>query len=583
MHSDQPLQIDAIRHMCLESAAHSTPHSRMTTRRNGRSEKPLFGIEEGRQTVRARRSAGVGLLIAAAVVASACSSPDDTSGEATAGGVLRFGASIVDCADPLQRPNNPGSYQLRALVDSLLAQDQETGEYVPWLARDYSVNAEATEYTFTVRNDVTFSDGSQLDAQVVAENFDSIVNVLGANAGIAIGYLNGYAGSEAVDDETALVRFEQPNVAFLQGVASGYLGLVSSATTALAPEERCAQGVVGSGAFVLEEYRPTETLRYGKREDYAWPHPHAVNRGPAYLDGIEIVHIQDSSLWADSLLSGQVDAYTVVLPQDVDRIRAAGGEIHSVTNAGYGVAIIPNVEQGPFAEQEVRTAFQIGFDRATAIDGVIGDWFHPGTSPLSWTSVGYVDVSPFLAYDPERARGLLEGVGWVEGPDGVRERDGERLVVDVTWENDWNATTSVLAIIKEQLKDVGIELEINLLPSGQAGSVYESGQHDSRWVSGYAPEPDTLRAVLSIEAGNWNRRTERAPIDDLLSRQVQLVEPEERNAVVAEIQHALIEEGLLIPVYDWAQSIAVSSKVSGVQLAPLATPGPIYSDISLAP
>ncbi|GAA3513085.1 ABC transporter substrate-binding protein [Aeromicrobium panaciterrae] len=515
-----------------------------------------------------------------AALLTACGSGSDGAA-AQAGGTLKFGGTVPDCADPHQRGNNPNSYALKPLADSLLAQNLKTGEYLPWLATKYEVSADAKDFTFTLRDDVTFSDGEKLDAQAVADNFDGIKK-LGAAASLAIGYLNDYQRSEVVSPDKVVVHFSKPNIAFLQGTATGNLAIVAPKTSAQTAEERCAKGAIGSGPFVVTKYVPSETLTYKKRKDYAWGNPLAKNQGAAHLDGLEIVNIKDTAVLAGSLLSGQIDAYSVVLPQDASRIEGAGGKVLTTTNAGYPVALVPNVKGTVFSDPAVRQAVQIGFDRKAAIDGVIGDWFHASESALSTSTVGFKSQGDALSYQPDKARTLLDDAGWKVGAGGIREKDGKKLSFDVTWDSDWNATSSVLAIVKEQLKEIGVELTINLLPTGQAASVYDSGKFSARWVNGYTPEPDTLRAILSIDANNWLERAGREKLDDLLSDQLQAVDVTKRNGILAEIQKTVIDEGYLIPIYDWAQSFAVSSKVQGAKLAYLSGPGPLYADISLS-
>jgi peptide/nickel transport system substrate-binding protein len=509
-------------------------------------------------------------------------SQDTTTEKAQRGGVLRFGDTVVDCADPHQRGNNPSSYQLKPVTDSLLAQDPKTGEFLPWLATEHTDNEDATKFTFTLREGVTYSDATPLTGQAVADSLDAIVDTLGAAAPLPTGYLNDYDGAKALGPNQVEVSFSKPNIAFLQGAATTNLGIVSEATSKLSAEERCEKGVVGTGPFVITKYTPAQSLVYERRAGYKWANPLAKNQGEAYLDGLEIVRIKDTSVLAGSLLSNQLDAYSVVLPQDAARIKAAGGQVFSTTNAGYPVSILPNLKDTIFSDTAVRQALQVGFDRQQVIQGVIGEWFHPSTSALSSATVGYADQGAALAYDPEKAKSLLEAAGWKAGPDGIRVKDGKKLKFDVTWEGDWNATSSVLAAVKEQLKEVGFDLEINLVPAGQSASIFAKGGHDARWVNGYTPEPDTLRAVLSADAGNWQLREDHEPIDDLLDKQVQQSNPTERNATLAEIQKTLIEDGYLIPIYDWAQSFAVSSKVHGAQLLYLSGPGPLYSDIWLS-
>ena len=93
------------------------------------------------------------------------------------GGTLTLGLST----DPISiQPRGGGAgndqlYVARQLFDSLLEQDPATGKLIPWLAESYEVSPDATTFTFHLRDDVTFSDGTPLTAQVVKDNFDDIV------------------------------------------------------------------------------------------------------------------------------------------------------------------------------------------------------------------------------------------------------------------------------------------------------------------------------------------------------------------------------------------------------------------------
>src|SRR5882757_2701935 len=127
-----------------------------------------------------RRPLAAGLALVAALALAGCGSGGQPgvaapSGPPRPGGTLRVAVSSdAGCLDPQQVISNDTIWAARQLVDSLTDQDPNTGQVTPWLATSWQTNADATGYTFTLRPDVTFSDGSPLTAQVIKENFDKV-------------------------------------------------------------------------------------------------------------------------------------------------------------------------------------------------------------------------------------------------------------------------------------------------------------------------------------------------------------------------------------------------------------------------
>ena len=109
-------------------------------------------------------------------------------------------------------------------------QNPESLEIEPWVATEWTVNADATEYTFDLRDDVTFSDGTPLDAAAVAKNFDTY-GLGNKDLGLTISEaINNYASSEVVDADTVTFRFSAPAPGFLQATSTINSGLLSPAT-----------------------------------------------------------------------------------------------------------------------------------------------------------------------------------------------------------------------------------------------------------------------------------------------------------------------------------------------------------------
>src|SRR5690606_5472751 len=196
---------------------------------------------------------------------------------------------------------------------SLLSQDPETGELGPWLAESWTVSDDATAFTFTLREGVTFSDGTPLTSHVVLDTFDDVL-VQGAQANYAAEHLAGYLGGEAQDDRTFTVRFDTPSIPFLQALTEPILGPLAPATLAQ-PWDQRVLGVVGTGPFVLESWTKDTSVVLTRREGYAWGPPFA-DHGEAYLDRVTFQIIPEASVRTGAITSDQVDVIGGVPPQD---------------------------------------------------------------------------------------------------------------------------------------------------------------------------------------------------------------------------------------------------------------------------
>jgi len=192
----------------------------------------------------ARLAAVVTVAAAASLVLAACGGTDTTdpagsagaagaTGEPTAGGDLTIGTYLDPvCIDNQQIGTNASLSVTRQIVDSLTEQDPETGEILPWLATEWTTNADSSVFTFVLRDDVTFSDGTAFTAESVKTNLDAIV-ALGAKSPLAGPYLAGLTGVTVVDPTTVEIAFDRPNAQFLQATSNIALGMVSDATSAM--------------------------------------------------------------------------------------------------------------------------------------------------------------------------------------------------------------------------------------------------------------------------------------------------------------------------------------------------------------
>ncbi|WP_080792156.1 ABC transporter substrate-binding protein [Corynebacterium pacaense] len=509
--------------------------------------------------------------LATALTLAACSSStgDQAGGEGGGeqGGTLTFAlANDPLVFNPSATGNGNDTWNVtRQIYDSLVHLNADTGELEPWLATGWEINPNATEFTFTLRDDVTFSDGSALTADTVVANFEDIKAAGAASSSVAD--LRDYAGAEAVDEHTVVIRFSQPNAVFLTSAAGVPLAIVSEKSLEIPYAERASgDNVAGSGPFTLAGYTKDSQVSLKRREGYSWAPPSFENTGDAHFDTIEFKIVPESGNRTGGLSSGQIDVAGGISPNDIDSVEASDS-IVSRANPGTVFGIYFNYKQPEIQDEKVRQAVGLAVDATEIRDGALNDKFNVATSPLSSTTKDYADVSADIAkHDPDAARRLLDEAGWVEGPDGVRTRDGQRLEFRITYINNFGPNPDSIALLQEQLRAVGIgSTQISgTVPEFQSNLA--SGEYEVAWRNLSRVDGDVLRADFTDvgSASNWP-----IPDPDLeakLNAQVAIGDQSERTRALEEIQREIVSKSYFIPVHELTTVFGVSDDIEGIAL-----------------
>ncbi|MBF0723425.1 ABC transporter substrate-binding protein [Sanguibacter inulinus] len=534
----------------------STPTPRQTTSSHRATSSHLPALA-------AASVATAAALLLAGCASSGTAAPGTSAGggEPQSGGTLRFGLGYdPTCLDPQQAGGNDSLNIGRQLVDSLTDQDPETGEIVPWLATSWEVSPDAKTFTFTLRDDATFADGTPVDAAAVQANLDGIAE-LGAQATLGSSYLDGYAQTVVVDPQTARVEFSEPSAQFLQATSTMTLGLFSVASTTLSVEDRCAGEFVGSGPFTLTDWQPAQSATLERRDGYAWPSSIAGHEGEAYLDSIEYSVVAEPSVRTGSLQSGQLDAFMNVLPTDEEPLKATGQTVSARTNPGLAFALVPSSQSPVGEDEEVRLAISEAIDRQEVVDTVLTPSYRPATSTLSSATPGYTDLGDLLAFDPDGAKARLDAAGWEPGSDGIRSKGGERLQVDVVYVTNFAASEQILQLVQQQLVEVGVDLQLRQVTMAELPEVQRAGDYDFLWNNLTRADGDVLRTVYSAGARNLARVPSDDPVNIPLDAQAAEGDADARLALLADAQTQLLERGLSVPVLEFTTVVATSPTV----------------------
>ncbi|MFD6139522.1 ABC transporter substrate-binding protein [Promicromonospora sp. NPDC060271] len=530
----------------------------------------------GRRTGRTRRAvrAAVGVIAtvtATVILAAGCAAGGPApagggTGEPHDGGDIVF---LIDSLGDTWIPNNSSISSFQGHVwghvaDKLVYVDQE-GTVSPWIAESWEQNDDATEFTVRLKDGVTFSDGSPLDAAAVVQNLDTWAFGRPDEGISPVGlFPKTYDHAEAVDATTVKVHFDAPTLGFVPTL--GYHGsiLISPKTLDRPAEEQAdLSNDIGSGPFVVESWKEGDSVVLTKREDYDWG-PEAVGHtGPAYLDSITYKLVAESSTRAGAVQAGQADVAYNVPPQELASFKDQGFVVDVPRYLGFVNGYRLNTRVAPFDDVLVRQAFQHGIDRDEILSTVYTEDWSAAESLIQSNVPEATDHSAEFAYDPELAASLLDEAGWAEGPDGVRTKDGDRLELTL-YPNPYLATSKAVdELVAQQLGELGFDVDL------QAYDVVTYGERvsDNTSLSNYEVtrsfiDVGTVASILT-DADNgedWFGLGESDPrTNELRDAVAQATDLDERAKAVDELQAYLLQEAYFAPVTQIVQRIYVQN------------------------
>ncbi|PPF35716.1 MULTISPECIES: ABC transporter substrate-binding protein [unclassified Pseudoclavibacter] len=523
--------------------------------------------------LRRKLAAAIGVLASMSLLA-ACATSDAApgaagEGEPKNGGDITF---LIDSLGDSWIPNNSAisSYQGHVwghVTDKLVYVDGE-GNVSPWVAESWEQNDDATEYTLHLKDGVTFSDGTPVDAAAVVANLDIWAKGdpdRGINR-IGLFPAANYDGATAVDAATVEVKFSKPTLGFIPTL--GYHGsiLTSPAVIALPAEEQAdLSNFVGSGPFTVESWQEGQDVVLTKREDYTWGPEALEHTGPAFLDSITYQIVAEPSLRTSSVQAGQADVAYNTSPQELDALADEGLEVAVPRYLGFVNGYALNTQVAPFNETEVRQAFQHGIDRDEILSTVYTEDWEAAESFIQSNVPEATDHSDAFAFDPEESKKLLDAAGWTAGADGIRSKNGETLAVTL-YPNPYLATSqSVDELVAQQLKKIGFDVKIEAYDVVTYGErVLNSGvEIQATEITRSFIDVGTVAGILtSLNEGDedwFGVGTSDTKLNEYAEGISSSSDTEARAALADELQGYVLEQGYFAPITQIVQRVYVQS------------------------
>jgi peptide/nickel transport system substrate-binding protein len=387
-------------------------------------EKPDSGTSRPLRdrTARSRRRYAILGALAAAALALAASGGGSgyggggtTSGQA---GILTIGMTAGDIPNTdtvLSGGQGYEGYRFvgNSLYDGLtkydLTQSDSTPKIVGGLATQWTSNADGTVWTFTLRQGVTFSDGTPFNADAVIFNFDRYLNktapqyypAIAAQAGVALGSISAY---KKIDDSTVEIDTSAPDAHLPSDMVFIYMASPTAVTKY--GNTDFANHPSGTGPFVFDSETRGQQLVMTPNKAY-WG-------GAPKLKQLILKPIPDPAARLAALQSGEVNWIEAPNPDDISSLKSSGYQV--LTNSYDHVwPWIFDTTKGPLASVQVRQALNYAIDRDSMATDLLQGTADPAYQLAPRASLAYDKSNDVFSYDPAKAKQLLAAAGYPNG------------------------------------------------------------------------------------------------------------------------------------------------------------------------
>ena len=517
---------------------------------------------------------------AAALALAACAAPDAPA--AQDGGTLVYASGDAEptCLDPHVGGNYPQALISTQYLEPLVGRDAD-GEITPWLATDWTVSDDGLTWDFTLRDDVTFTDGTPLDADAVKVNIEHLQN---PDTGSSTGYLAvaKVAEVEAVDATHARFHLSAPDSALLESLSQQWTAIESPAGIARGTDENCA-APIGTGPFLVDEWVPQQQVTLVRNDDYNTPDAGTENDGPAHLDTIEWRFIPDAATRWAALQSGEVNVIDNPQPDAIVAAEQSDDIAHiDAPRPGSSNRIELNSGQAPFDDVRVREAFIRAADPEPGIESLYLGTVTRSTSPLASTEPVAISDDALFETDAAAAAALLDEAGWTEDASGVRSKDGKPLTVRFPVSTNQSVAAEQSLFEQIQANAAAVGFDVVLTPMDLSSWYGALGANEYEAVSAPYTKvgPDVLRilyhsdGIVPAPSGYFANHAQLSDpaLDALLDAASATSDADERADLYAQAQEIILASYTVLPLYD-QQNHFLTRGVTGVRtLGTVATP-----------
>lgn len=460
---------------------------------------------------------------------------------------------------------NPSQLFAQSMVYEPLVSYQDGGKIKPNLATSWEISEDGKVYTFHLRKGVKFSDGTDFNAEIVKKNFDTILNNKELHSWL--GFITKIAQTEVVDKNTFKLTLTEPYYPTIQELAVvrpvrflGKAGFPKDGDT--------SKGIVkpvGTGPWILEDYKADEYAIYKRNENY-WGEIPKVEK-------IKVKVIPDAETRVLAFEKGDLDMIYgegVVSLDTFKQLKSTGKYETKISEPIATRQLVMNTKREQLSDERVRQALHYGFNKEEMVKGVTSGLEEKADHILP-TNLPYtkdVDVK-LVKYNVEKAKALLDKAGW-KLPKGktVREKDGKLLEIDLMYDSAESIQKAMAETLQSEWAAIGVKLNIEGVELADQVQRFKDNKFDINFFSNYgAPyDPHTFLNIVASKGFGFNEAISAYPNKDELIKQMvkvpQTTDEKERQQLYSSILKSIQDQGAIIPISYMKKTVIYQKNVT---------------------
>ena len=420
--------------------------------------------------------------------------------------------------------------------------------YEGCLAESWDISDDGKTYTFHIRDGVKFSDGEVCDANAIKANFDAIIENKDRHTWLEM--MNLLVGVSAPDDKTFVIELSEPYYPLLTelGVTRPF-AMISPKAMKDGSTKDGVNAYIGTGPYVPTDFVTDEYAVFEANENY-WGEQPKIKK-------ITVKVIPDNQTRILALEKGEIDMIFGKNMIDADAINQYTGNDKftvSLSDPTSTRQIVLNTTRDVLADKEVRQALQHATNKQAISDGIFYGLEQPADTLFAKT-VPYcdIDLEPY-AYDVELAQSMLDEAGWVVGADKIRERDGQKLNIDLLYNSDSVTEKAIAEYLQSEYQKIGISLNIHGEEEQSYRDNMKAGNFDMVfnicWGTPYDPQ-SSLAAMRAPVYGDYAAQLgleDKADIDQAITDILVSTDETKRQELYTFVLTRLHEDAVYIPL-----------------------------------
>lgn len=437
--------------------------------------------------------------------------------------------------------------------------------YIPYTFASWEASADGKDVTFKVAPDITFSDGTPVNAEAIKFNIDTSTDPERHSPGAsAYGPIKDV---EVVDDMTVTLKYDVPYAPLLNGLSGRE---VASKTAFEKWGDDFTNHPVGAGPYLVKQQVPGNEILYTRNPDYKWPPKFYKNRGPAYPDEISLKIIkEDATIWA-ALQSG--DVHIGAIPSTFVKDAEGNDNVTVVKQLDTGIRYLGmNCSKPPFDDPLVRQAIAHAIDRKPIVDNALDGYGEVLYTPLA-VNIAYSDNEAMqkisYPYDVAAGKDKLKQAGYdVSGE--YATKDGKPFEVQLMV-NNTDFFKRAAQIVQAQLKELGIKINIQIMEGTALNDATTTGNHQMFLQLYGSTDPNIMFYFFhSSRKKATNRAWYSTPeLDSLLEQGQQSVDPEKQKEIYLKVQETVVKEAPWVVLCNPYEFTGVRKEVRGFTVHP---------------